>query len=205
MQNAGFYGIPAPPQGTLPSDVFLFVLGIIAARRGWLRPSALDNRTVLWSYFGMTATVAVYVSVWYMMVVGRIAMTSTGMTFLWGFLGGIFCLDFSLVCLHFFHRWCNRTCRIGKMMGEAAYTVYLIHYIFTVVATAAFIKVYNSIYDEEVIVFVGSTISWSQLRGPADGAIQLFGGFVVCTIIVQTVVWPLAYGIKQIPGVKQVL
>ena len=82
--------------------------------------------------------------------------------------------------------------------------MYLIHYIFTVVATAIFIKVYNSIYDEQVIAFYESTISWSVLRG-SDGAIQLFGGFVVCTILVQAVVWPVAHGLKQVPGIKQVI
>lgn len=205
MQYNLFYTLPTPPAGSFPSDFFLFVLGLIAARRGWLRPSALSISTVRWSYLGMTVVVAAYITVEYMRYAGRITMKENANAFYSGILSGIFCLDFSLVCLHFFHTFCNKTSRLGKMMGQAAYTVYLIHYIFTVVAMAVFIKVYNSIYDEQVIYFVGSTISFSVLRGPADGAIQLFGGFVVCTILVQAIVWPLAYGIKQIPGVKQVL
>lgn len=205
MKERNFYTIPTPSFGTFPSDVFLFVLGILAARRGWLKPSTLSWTTVRWSYFGMTVIVAVFVTISYMLTIGRMTMTSNGITFITGLFGGIFCLDFSLVCLHYFQCRYNKASRLGKMMGEAAYTVYLIHYIFTVIATVAFIKAYNSIYDEQVIYFVGSTFSSSPLRGPAGGAIHLFSGFIVCTILVQAVVWPVAYGVKQIPGVKQVL
>lgn len=151
----------------------------------------------------MTVIVAVYVTVQYMLIVGRISMSSNANVFFQGVMGGIFCIDFSLVCLHFFQKWCNITNRFLQFLGDAAYGVYLIHFIFTVTFTAAFVEAYNAIYNQEVIRFIFSTVSWSQLNGPANGAIQLFGGFVITTIVVQVVVWPLAYGLKQIPGVKE--
>jgi hypothetical protein len=74
--------------------------------------------------------------------------------------------------------------------------------VFTVVGTGLFIKVYNHIYDKGVISFYAeTTISCSALWGQADGAIQLFGGFVMCTILIQAIVWP----VKKVSGIKQVL
>jgi hypothetical protein len=72
---------------------------------------------------------------------------------------------------------------VAKMLGEvASYGVYLIHYIFTVVGMALSINMYNHIYDNGIILFYAeTTISFSVLQDLADGAIQLIGGFVMCT------------------------
>jgi surface polysaccharide O-acyltransferase-like enzyme len=155
-------------------------------------------------------------SVWYLRVgilleaVALLALESilskgVAVNLLFYLVAGFFCLDMSLAVLLFFQRHLNRRTSTSRFLADSAYTVYLIHPLVIASLTSGFIWVYNGLYNDS-IAFDGSIpVSRSHLEGPYDGSLHLAIGWVAVNIVCHAIVWPLAWGLRQIPGLRSIL
>jgi hypothetical protein len=68
------------------------------------------------------------------------------------------------------------------------------------------IEVYTHLYDH-AIVFDDDAgpMSTSHLKGPREGSLQLFVGWLVVSIVSHLICWPLAWHLRRLPYLKQVL
>ena len=95
-------------------------------------------------------------------------------------LAGMFCLDMSLLVLLVFQRWGNVETRATRFLARGAFGVYLLHPLVVTAATRVYL----------------------QLAG--DG-VNYPVGFGVVAVVSLVVVWPLAYSLAQLPGLKTIL
>mmetsp|Transcript_13123 Transcript_13123/g.34835 ORF Transcript_13123/g.34835 Transcript_13123/m.34835 type:complete len:478 (-) Transcript_13123:35-1468(-) len=95
-------------------------------------------------------------------------------------LAGIFCLDMSLLTLLVFQRWANVETRATRFLARGAFGVYLLHPLVVTAATRVYL----------------------QLAG--DG-VNYPVGFGLVAVVSLLVVWPLAYSLAQLPGLRAVL
>jgi len=95
-------------------------------------------------------------------------------------LAGMFCLDMSLLTLLVFQRWGNVETRATRFLVRGAFGVYLLHPLVVTAATRVYL----------------------QLAG--DG-VNYPVGFAIVAVLSLLVVWPLAYSLAQLPGLRAVL
>ena len=95
-------------------------------------------------------------------------------------LAGMFCLDMSLLVLLTFQRWANVETRATRFLARGAFGVYLLHPLVVTAAT----RVY--------LVFAGKDVNYPV-------------GFGFVAVVSLVVVWPLAYSLAQLPGLRAVL
>jgi glucan biosynthesis protein C len=195
-----FYAMPVTI-GSLPSDLLLFTVGVVAMRNHWLSsPIEEQMDTSIWCL-----RVGILLEAGGMLALG--SNLSKGLVFKVPFylVAGFFCLDMSLVVLQFFQRHLNFRTPTSRFLADSAYTVYLIHPLVIASVTSGFIWVYNSLYHD-AITFSGSiAVSRSHLEGPYDGSLHLAIGWVVVNLLSHAIVWPLAWGLRQLPGFRSIL
>ena len=91
--------------------------------------------------------------------------------------------------------------RWSKILSSASYTVYIIHPFFVVLASGAFIAVYEACTGREIRFEQGSNASATVL---APG--WLWGGFLCCSLLSVTASFVAAHWLRELlPGAKRVL
>ena len=95
-------------------------------------------------------------------------------------LAGMFCLDMSLLVLLTFQRWANVETRATRFLARGAFGVYLLHPLVVTVATRVYLKL-------------------------AGDGVNYPVGFGIVAVVSLAVVWPLAYSLAQLPGLRAVL
>ena len=95
-------------------------------------------------------------------------------------LAGMFCLDMSLLVLLTFQRWANVETRATRFLARGAFGVYLLHPLVVTAATRVYLKL-------------------------AGDGVNYPVGFGVVAVVSLLVVWPLAYSLAQLPGLRAVL
>ena len=95
-------------------------------------------------------------------------------------LAGMFCLDMSLLVLLTFQRWANVETSLTRFLARGAFGVYLLHPLVVTGAT----RVY--------LLFAGKDVNYPV-------------GFGFTAVVSLLVVWPLAYSLAQLPGLRAVL
>ena len=95
-------------------------------------------------------------------------------------LAGMFCLDMSLLTLLVFQRWGNVETRATRFLARGAFGVYLLHPLVVTAATRVYLKL-------------------------AGDGVNYPVGFGVVAVVSLLVVWPLAYSLAQLPGLRAVL
>ena len=95
-------------------------------------------------------------------------------------LAGMFCLDMSLLVLLTFQRWANVETSSTRFLARGAFGVYLLHPLVVTAAT----RVY--------LVFAGKDVNYPV-------------GFGFTAVVSLLVVWPLAYSLAQLPGLRAIL
>jgi glucan biosynthesis protein C len=199
-----FYAMPVEV-GSLPSDLLLFCVGVVAMRNQWLSWPIEEQMDISVWYLlgGILLEVAGMLGI--LALLFSISSEGVIVQVLFFVVAGFFCLDMSLAVLQLFQRHLNLQTNISRCLAESAYTVYLIHPLVIASVTSGFIWVYNSLYHDS-ITFEGSMpVSKSHLEGPYDGSLHLAIGWVVVNLVSHAIVWPLAWGLRQLPGFKSVL
>jgi peptidoglycan/LPS O-acetylase OafA/YrhL len=95
-------------------------------------------------------------------------------------LAGMFCLDMSLLVLLTFQRWGNVETRATRFLARGAFGVYLLHPLVVTAATRVYLN------------FAGKDVNYPV-------------GFGFVAVVSLLVVWPLAYSLAQLPGLRAVL
>ena len=95
-------------------------------------------------------------------------------------LAGMFCLDMSLLTLLVFQRRGNVETRATRFLARGAFGVYLLHPLVVTAATRVYLHL-------------------------AGDGVNYPVGFGIVAVVSLAVVWPLAYSLAQLPGLRAVL
>jgi len=128
--------------------------------------------------------------------------------------GGVFPIAICICIVWGFQRFLNSTGRITKMFAEAAYTVYIIHPLIIFPCFYATVNIIMACQWATVFNMVKTPPSAFQLPVPAyflavptgtseEGVVWF--GFVITALLSMVVVWPVAYLLKKLPLLRDVL
>ncbi|CAB9517847.1 acyltransferase 3 [Seminavis robusta] len=190
--------------GSLMCDIVFFAAGTQAKANNWLAPENLRSKLEC-SIWYQRALVLVEGGL--MLFLLFMAEEEMEVLYIPMFLvAGVYCIDMSLVLLDFFQINVNyRNAFIGAL-ADAAYGVYILHPLVITGATAAFLKIYNNLHQDNPLQFEDeSVVSKTQLQGPGDGSLHLLAGFLILSVVCNLVCWPLAWWIRQLPGFRRSL
>jgi glucan biosynthesis protein C len=189
--------------GSLPSDLLLFGAGVFAFNNQWIsKPIAEQMYASVW----VLRVGALLEAVALLVLESVLSKGGVVVSLLFYLVAGFFCLDVSLAILEVFQRHLNLQTPFSRFLADSAYTVYLIHPLVTTIVTSGYIWVYNSRFDHDVITFVGTVpVSSSHLEGPLDGSVHLAIGWVAVNVVSHAILWPLAWGLRQLPGLRSIL
>ncbi len=173
-----------PTLAYLPQYLSFFVLGVIAYRRDWFRavPSSMGRR-------GFVAAVVATLVLFPIPILGILGGT-------FGFLGNgtwpsavyalwdsIFAVGMTLAAIPFFRRYFNAQNKLGTLLSQESYAVYIIHC--------------------PIIVMLAYTLYLLYALWELDpGTLLKFG---IASIIVVPICFAAAYMIRKIPGVARIL
>ena len=166
-------GLPTPAY--LPQYASLFVVGLVACRRGWAQALPVSA-----GWFGLTqaliATVAVVpVAMWARSAFA--ASTRTWGQILYATWDSLFAVGVIVALLVLFRQKLNRQGTLASVMSQHAYTVYIIHPL--------------------VLVGLGYALRWLH-------AIAIVK-FTVIAVLGIPLCWASAYLVRALPHAKRVL
>jgi glucan biosynthesis protein C len=115
--------------GFFPQYIFMFLIGILAYRRGWLPDLSAGVRKV-WSAIAVPAILALPVIMVISGATEDIEPLKGGLTWQSALLSTwepIYCVAMSILLLSVFQRRFDRQGTLGRIMSKNAYAVYIIH------------------------------------------------------------------------------
>jgi peptidoglycan/LPS O-acetylase OafA/YrhL len=212
QQNSKNYNLAGMPIaiGSLPCNIFMYMLGIYARHNKWLESNVRDQmdipvwllRTIVVLEYG------VLVAMVHLILNEPQGPNANYYRAVYFVMAGVYCVDACLATIDIFQVNMNFENKVSRFMSDSAYTVYLTHVVFVVAFTAVFVNLYESWSDTTLQFYPvpgGFTFSPSPLKGGKDGATALGLGFLFTCIVVHATVWPAAWLIRQLPGLKGVL
>ena len=171
-----FASMPVSPVGSVTCDFLMFYLGLQAKAGGWLERPLTEQ-----------------LDVHPLVLLGCVVAEGAGIVLtlrnfekepvnalICVMLGGMYCLDMSLLVLLTFQRWANVHTRATRFLARGAFGVYLLH----------------------PLVVTGATRFYLYLAGDD---VNYPVGFAFVAVLSLAVVWPLAYSVAQLPGLKTIL
>jgi len=114
------------------------------------------------------------------------------------------CMVYTYAVFDLFKCHFNKETSLTKWLAEAAYTVYLLHPWVVTPLTIGYVAILgaggiNIGIGPEDLVQSGFTSSMDS----GDGFIWL--GWILVSLLSQLIVWPLAHGVRQMPGLRSIL
>lgn len=205
MSWHSFYSMPVT-YGSFVADIFFFIVGIKASEYDWF-----PKLHMAWPLIYIAVIVEGT-----LMITLQIILDNGSEKYLiipFYMISGVFCLDMSMVVLHFFYQFGNSLNWFGTFLSRSAYGVYLIHPIIITGLTSIFVKVYNYINGYNVIEFAVieftndpyTNYSESALLGPDNGSVHLCIGFIIVLVATHLICWPLAWILTKLPGLRNIL
>jgi glucan biosynthesis protein C len=196
LKDQGTFASMPLATGSLVNDLLFFTAGIVAQRNGWLEANYLSTN------IGLTGS----------MLTIMVVIESATMAYLFSkaseiplcglfalMVAGIYCIDMSLAVLRFFQTYLDYRTTWTKFFSDAAYTVYLIHPCIVVLVSSLWIHIYESL---------GFKLEWKELSSytPIEGGgITLSLSWLCSNLLTHAIVWPLAWYIRKLPGLRQIL
>jgi len=179
--------------GSVTCDFLMFYLGIQAKKNAWLETSLVKQMDIhpivlLAMVIGEGAGMAILQPMIEEQQLVGIALVC---------LAGLFCLDMSLLVLVFFQKYLNGENSVTKFFARAAYGVYLTHPIVVTGMTAMYICICNKLGVDNI------DPSDNNDGLPAENI--LMAGWALVNLASHAVVWPLSYGLTQLPVLKNIL
>jgi glucans biosynthesis protein C len=108
----------------LPRDSALFILGILAARRGWV-DAYPARKGYAWLAVGAAAALAWYL--WALVPALHYQLGGTSFALLYPLWEGLVCFGFCIGLLVLFREALNRQGRLARFLGENQYSAYIWH------------------------------------------------------------------------------
>jgi glucan biosynthesis protein C len=181
--------------GSLVNDLFMFAMGVRAQQNGWLEQSLRDQLDISVGVLRLLVVVEGAAMCWFLLH----RDDSRWFGFVGVIISGLYCVDMSLAMLEAFQTYLDVQTRLSKGLAEAAYTVYLIHPIVVAGFTSLWIYLYETLGYGDVD-FAGNLYSST----PIGGWTLALGWFLV-NLACHAVVWPLAWWIRRLPLLREIL
>jgi len=208
LGDAPFFVFMGGAKQFVNSAVF-FWGGIAARRNGWAQH--LEQLPVRALRFLRALTLLLGFLIWLLVAVAfRNDVSDTQV----GVVQGVFSVAVSLTLLDSFRRVFTGASSIVRFMSDAAYTVYLIHPWVLALAVWAYahaLHAYGFAIGRTCSLIHPGMQEAGQAEVPlaylveADGEGLLWLGWAFALSVTMLVVWPLAYGIAKLPGLRQIL
>lgn len=187
--------------------------GILANRNNWLECLAKLPRNDVWFVRGVT--VALLAVFWRGGALAHqnghyLDTQAVDRTVL----KGVYAVCMSLFQIEFFQRHVNSKGRLWQLQSEAAYAAYLIHPWVVVPVAWSYhylLKVASSPDLQPLAFYISypprgvSFFSACGILLPSNNEACLWLAWGYVSMVSTLVLWPLAYGIKQLPGANRVL
>jgi len=130
-----------------------------------------------------------------------VAYTLTSNVLFFGAFFGIFTVAFSLALLHFSSVFFNFTGPRCDFFSQAAYGVYVSHFVFIGPIQYAWISIMRAAGETMQFSYCSLFVyDTSALSGS-----QLCVGFFFVAGVLNLILWPLAYAVRKLPGFSRVL
>lgn len=117
-------------------------------------------------------------------------------------ISGVYCLDMSLVVLEAFQSYLDFPTPWLKSLSEAAYTVYLLHPAAVAGLTSLWIYIYENAGYGEIDFFDDNLYSETPIAG---GEWTLLISWIVVNLVCHCLIWPLAWWIRRLPALRNIL
>ena len=117
---------------------------------------------------------------------------------------GTYCLDMCLAVLESFQTYFDFRTPRSLFLSKAVHMVHLIHPVVVVGCTSVFVAVYN-ITAEQPIKFNFAGEGRIALLGPDNGGAILAVGWLAVNVLSHASVWPLAWSVHELPGLRPIL
>ena len=200
--------------GSLPFDVLYFYAGCVARRNGWLDLGTRGSLGELMAnHRRWIQALLAGACLWTVAFPLYLSFTVPGFSVADAFTLPAWDLSVLFVCspaicalmlvaqLDLFSRRFSSTGRWSKLLSSASYTVYIIHPFFVVLASGAFVAVYERCTAREIRFEQGATTSATALEPP-----WLWGGFLCCALLSVAASFVAAHMLRELlPGAKRVL
>lgn len=191
--------------GSLTTDFFMFYLGLQANQHRWFDnddDSLIDQLDI--HPFSLLACVVLEGTV--MSLFGALQFFHNLELVWWAWVlplvmvGGIFCLDMSLLLLIFFQRYLDFETQVSRFLVKGAYGVYLLHPLIVTGTTMLYIRLFGGGNDDDAGRCGGGGAG-------EDCHLHYYYplGFVFVTVVSQLINWPLAYCLAQLPYLNKIL
>uniref|UniRef100_A0A7S2NLP5 Acyltransferase 3 domain-containing protein n=1 Tax=Zooxanthella nutricula TaxID=1333877 RepID=A0A7S2NLP5_9DINO len=190
------------------STVF-FWGGIAAKRNGWLQQ--LEDLPVPAVRFLRFLTLLLVFLIWLLVAISFRNGVSDAQL---GVVQGVFSVAISLTFLDLFRRVFTSASKILRFMSDASYAVYLIHPWVITLAVWGYAHALHACgvnigrtcaYIHPGMKEAGQDKVGGAYLVEADGEGLLWLGWAFVWSVSMLVVWPLAYGIAKLPGLRQIL
>jgi len=179
-----------------PQFVLYFFGGCVAQRNGWMA-ELKTNRSRTAIYAWLLLSLAVYVSALF----GPTVLNESTYLFLSGVMwNGVVGMGNSLAVTVFFMDFANGSYWCTRFFAESMYTAYIVQFIPDIFSLRCLFWVLRSIDGIEVTTNDDGTVHYAYTN-----INLMIPGFIMVATITMIILWPLAYGIRSIPGFSKVL
>lgn len=192
------------------SSATFFWGGIVAKRNGWMEQfEQMPMSTV--RFLRVCAGLLVFM-IWISVALAFQEPDADGRQL--QVLAGVSSVVVSLTLVDTFRRYFTGGCSVLRFMSQASYTVYLIHFWFVTLALwsyALILRACGVATSEVVSAEHAGMAEAGQTQAPlaflveSEGEGLLWLGWLYVWTTTMLVVWPVAYGIAKLPGLRQIL
>ena len=208
--------------GSLPFDIAFFTGGVLAKRNDWLvdplpmLPAAVLTVVlslaliafICWSWAARYGALEFFTTIAVNATTGALEPSEPQDSWymvlaLFGY-SGILTPLLSYFVLAVFQRWADFSNAATRVASQSAYTVYLIHPLTVVPLTFSFAAILEAWTGVELLFGggqVGGYFSGTDFGG--DGRVWI--GFWYTAVLSQLCTWPIAYKLRQLPGLRRIL
>merc|ERR1712003_96384 len=109
---------------------------------------------------------------------------------------------FSLAVTVFFMDFFDKTYFFTDFFAKSMYTAYIIHMPIGIPLAAA---IPVAVFEAAGVIVFTQADGLGEFYLIAGGGSYLFAAFIFLVVVAMAITWPLAYGIRSIPGFSQVL
>eukprot|EP01084_Bolivina_argentea_P300324 517831_1 len=212
--------------GSLPFDILFFSAGVAAKYNHWLvnmLPNMSFCNIVVIRILTVFCAIGVFVffTVFYVYDIGHIGMPKKNESdhdcdsdngnwdewyaaIVWVglyLLCGICCTVISLTIVQFGHAYLNFSNKYTKVFSRSAYGVYILHPLIVVPVTYSYERILNAWKGQEYYFCDDTSVSKTHFS--SNWLIWLGCVYSVCLSLL--ILWPLAWYIRQLPGLNKIL
>jgi hypothetical protein len=207
LSGEKFMTVPNGLQELVPCAIF-FAGGVLAKRNAWMEELEKVSAVTVRFLYGVTAFL-VFGLLWKKFV-GFWKPEAQDYGNQEQFIKGVLCVLMSFVLMDFFRRRFNFQGRTQKFFSDAAYTVYIIHPVVVTLIVWSYVVIVdacgaNAMRDMGSTDGLGGSYPMRFVIESDAGEGLLWLGWFYTLVVSNMILWPLSYGLKQLPVLRDIL